>query len=148
MNKQGRSATACLWAGRSVAVLLAILALLMPHSVQWYGKLRLLNTCGQAAILAGYYLCLIPTALALWDLDRLLRRIRREQVFLPANVRAIRRLIWYCAAVSVITLVCAWFYPPLLFVTIIMAFLCLVIAVVANVMDAATRLREEHDLTI
>ena len=70
------------------------------------------------------------------------------EVFLQDNVRRIRRLIWNCAAVSLICLACARLYPPLLFVTIIMAFLCLVIAVVASIMDAATRLREENDLTI
>ena len=120
----------------------------MPEAVSWYGRLRLLTPAGQSAILAGYYLCLIPTGLALADLDRLLRRIRRGQVFLQANVRSIRRLIYHCGAVSLICFLCAFLYPPLLFVTLIMAFLCLVIAVVANVMDAATRLREENDLTI
>ena len=97
---------------------------------------------------AVFLLCLIPTGLALLELDRLMRRIRQGEVFLQDNVRRIRRLIWNCAAVSLICLACARLYPPLLFVTIIMAFLCLVIAVVASIMDAATRLREENDLTI
>ena len=118
------------------------------RTVRWYGQLRLLSSAGQRVILAGYYLCLIPTGLALLELDRLMRRIRQGEVFLQDNVRRIRRLIWNCAAVSLICLACARLYPPLLFVTIIMAFLCLVIAVVASIMDAATRLREENDLTI
>lgn len=75
------SATVCLWAGRTVAGLLLVLACWMPEAVSWYGRLRLLTPAGQSAILAGYYLCLIPTGLALADLDRLLRRIRRGQVF-------------------------------------------------------------------
>ena len=148
MPTKHRSATVCLWAGRTVAGLLLVLACWMPEAVSWYGRLRLLTPAGQSAILAGYYLCLIPTGLALADLDRLLRRIRRGQVFLQANVRSIRRLIYHCGAVSLICFLCAFLYPPLLFVTLIMAFLCLVIAVVANVMDAATRLREENDVTI
>ena len=143
MQQTYRSATACLWASRAVAGLLGVLAVLMPRAVRWYGQLRLLSSAGQRVILAGYYLCLIPTGLALLELDRLMRRIRQGEVFLQDNVRRIRRLIWNCAAVSLICL-----YPPLLFVTIIMAFLCLVIAVVASIMDAATRLREENDLTI
>ena len=60
----------------------------------------------------------------------------------------IRDSLWDCGAVSLITLACTWLYPPLLFVTLIMAFLCLVVAVVSNIMAAATRLREENDLTI
>ena len=132
MQQTYRSATACLWASRAVAGLLGVLAVLMPRAVRWYGQLRLLSSAGQRVILAGYYLCLI----------------RQGEVFLQDNVRRIRRLIWNCAAVSLICLACARLYPPLLFVTIIMAFLCLVIAVVASIMDAATRLREENDLTI
>lgn len=148
MQRTYRSATVCLWACRAVAGLLGVLAALMPRAVRWYGQLRLLSPAGQNAILAGYYLCLIPTGLSLLELDRLMQRIRQGEVFLQDNVRRIRRLIWDCAAVSLITLACAWLYPPLLFVTLIMAFLCLVIAVVANIMDAATWLREENDLTI
>ena len=64
------SATVCLWAGRTVAGLLLVLACWMPEAVSWYGRLRLLTPAGQSAILAGYYLCLIPTGLALADLDR------------------------------------------------------------------------------
>ncbi len=120
----------------------------MPRAVRWYGQLRLLAPAGQRAILIGYYLCLIPTGLALLELDQLMQRIRQGQVFLQENVRRIRRLIWDCGAVSLITLACTWLYPPLLFVTLIMAFLCLVVAVVSNIMAAATRLREENDLTI
>ena len=122
--------------------------MLMPRAVRWYGQLRLLAPAGQKAILVGYYLCLIPTGLALLELDQLMQRIRRGQVFLQENVRRIRRLIWDCGAVSLITLACTWLYPPLLFVTLIMAFLCLVVAVVSNIMAATTRLREENDLTI
>ena len=133
---------------QAVAGLLGVLAVLMPRAVRWCGQLRLLSSAGQRVILAGYCLCLIPTGLALLELDRLMRRIRQGEVFLQDNVRRIRRLIWNCAAVSLICLACARLYPPLLFVTIIMAFLCLVIAVVASIMDAATRLREENDLTI
>lgn len=122
MQQTYRSATACLWASRAVAGLLGVLAVLMPRAVRWYGQLRLLSSAGQRVILAGYYLCLIPTGLALLELDRLMRRIRQGEVFLQDNVRRIRRLIWNCAAVSLICLACARLYPPLLFVTIIMAF--------------------------
>ncbi|MFR0733215.1 MAG: hypothetical protein ACLSHU_02455 [Oscillospiraceae bacterium] len=77
MQQTYRSATACLWASRAVAGLLGVLAVLMPRAVRWYGQLRLLSSAGQRVILAGYYLCLIPTGLALLELDRLMRRIRQ-----------------------------------------------------------------------
>ena len=71
MQQTYRSATACLWASRAVAGLLGVLAVLMPRAVRWYGQLRLLSSAGQRVILAGYYLCLIPTGLALLELEKL-----------------------------------------------------------------------------
>lgn len=148
MKQSNRSANACLWAVRGLFGLMLALAVAMPWAVQWYGERRELTGPSQWGILMGYYLCMIPAGMALGDMGQLLRRIRAGEVFLMANVRLIRRLTWYCGAVSVITLVCGYFYPPLLFITVIMAFLCLVIGVVASVMCAATELREENDLTI
>lgn len=148
MKKPYLNAAACQWAGRSILLLLAVLAVAMPTLVRWYGRVRLLAPAGQRAVLVGYYLCLVPLALAMLDMDRLLGRIRQGQVFQWANVRLIHRLVWYCATVSLITLACAWWYPPLIFVTVVTAFLCLVIGVVGNVMGAATVLQEENDLTI
>ena len=37
---------------------------------------------------------------------------------------------------------------PLIFLAVIMGFLCLMVSVVAGVMDAAVSIREENDLTI
>ena len=42
----------------------------------------------------------------------------------------------------------AFFYPPLVFMTVIMAFLALAVSVVKNVMAAAVEIREENDLTV
>lgn len=148
MNHSKKSVTACLWAVRGLCGLMIALAVVMPWGVQWYSARRVLSGAGRWGILVGYYLCMIPAGMALGDMDRLLRRIRAGEVFLMANVRLIRRLAWYCGAVSAITLFCGYFYPPLLFITVIMAFLCLVVSVVASVMHAATELREENDLTI
>jgi heme exporter protein D len=48
----------------------------------------------------------------------------------------------------VITGVTCFAYLPLVFLAVIMAFLCLMISVVASVMDAAVTLQEENALTI
>jgi flagellar biosynthesis protein FliQ len=37
---------------------------------------------------------------------------------------------------------------PLIFLVAVMAFLCLIVGVVAEVMDAAVTIREENDLTV
>lgn len=148
MKKGTRACSVCLWATRLVLALLVALCFWMPRGVALFARLRPLHDDARQAILIGYYLCMAPNSLALLALESLLRRTRRGEVFLRQNVRLLRRLIWYCAATAVICLVCARFYLPLLFLVVVLAFLCLVIGVVAQVIDQATALREEHDLTV
>jgi hypothetical protein len=85
---------------------------------------------------------------ALWNMDCLLRSILAQKVFLRKNVRAIRHIQWCCGLVALVTAVTCFAYLPLIFLAVIMGFLCLVVSVVASVMDAAVTLREENDLTI
>lgn len=148
MKKGTRACTVCLWATRLVLGILVALCFLMPQGVALFSRMRPLHDSARKAILIGYYLCMAPNSLALLALESLLRRTRRGEVFLRQNVRLLRRLIWYCATTAVICLVCAWFYLPLLFLVVVLTFLCLVIGVVAQVIDQATALREEHDLTV
>ena len=81
-------------------------------------------------------------------MEKLLKNILRETVFIRDNVRFIRRVQYCCGMISLICLPAAIFYAPLWFMVIIMTFLFLVIWVVAQVMDAAVAIREENDLTI
>ena len=142
------AAKVTLWTGRFIGVLLAVLVVAMPRLLDWYQDLRPLGLHGAAAIMIGFYCCVPVTAAALWNLDLILRSILREQVFVRPVVRCIRRVRWCCLGVCLICLPAAVFYPPLVFMVVIMAFLSLVISVVATVMDAAVSIREENDLTI
>ena len=142
------SAKFTLWINRIIA--LAVMGLLpaMPALLRWYQALRPLGQHGGKAILWGFYLCAPAVLYALWCIDRLVTNILAEQVFVGENIRCIRRIRWCCAAVSGICAPAAVFYPPLIFMVVIMAFLALVISVVKNVMAAAVQIREENDLTI
>ena len=81
-------------------------------------------------------------------MDKLLRNILAGEVFVRDNVRGIRRIQLCCGIISLICLPAALSYLPLTFMVIIMAFLFLVVWVVAQVMDAAVTIREENELTI
>ena len=120
----------------------------MPALLDWYQQLRPLGQHGAAAILIGFYCCVPAVALALWELERVLNNILKDLVFVPRNVKSIRRVCRCCLAVALICLPAAFFYPPLVFMVVIMAFLALVVNVVGNVMKAAVAIREENDLTI
>lgn len=139
---------AALWVNRCIAALLVLLLPALPFLLNWYSSLRPLTKGEYLAILIAFYCCAVVTAVALWNLDKLLRNILAGQVFILLNVRCIQSVQWCCGLISLICLPAAFVYLPLWFMVIIMAFLALVVCVVAQVMKAAVAIREENDLTI
>ena len=143
-----QSAGCTLWVNRAIACVMAVLCVFLYDLLVWYRGLRSLPWQVCAVILIGFYLCTPAVMYALWCIEKLLGNILKEDVFIHDNVRCIRRIRWCCATVSVICLAAGFFYPPLLFLAVIMAFLAMVVSVVKNVMAAAVELREESDLTV
>ena len=148
MRKIKVSTVVTLWINRAVAVLMGALLFTLPSLLDWYAKYRILGERGRTALIASFYCCAVFVFVALWFLDGLLRSICKGDVFVRQNVRRIRSICLCCGLVSLICLPAALFYPPLIFLTVIMGFLCLVVSVVASVMDAAVTIREENDLTV
>ena len=147
-NTKNLSVKITLWVNRLVALVVAVLLFALPAILDWYTGFRFLSDTEQMIITVAFYCCVVIIGWALWNMDSLLRAILAEQVFVRKNVRAIRHIQWCCGIVALITAVTCFAYLPLIFLAIIMAFLCLVVSVVASVMDAAVTIREENDLTI
>ena len=120
----------------------------MPWLLDWYVKYRHLRETGRLAILIAFYGCLPFVLTALICLWRLLRNIQKERVFSAVNSRYMAVLSWCCAAVAAVTLGAFRWYPPLVFITLSMAFLFLIVRVVRNCFIAAIALKEENALTI
>ena len=137
-----------LWVNRLVCVLVLTLLPTFPLLLKWYVDLRPLTDASQTVLTIAFYICAAVTLLALWNVDALLRRILKDQVFTEKNVNAIRAIRWCCAGISLVCLPASFFYLPLIFMVVIMAFLALVITVLVRVMSAAVEIREENDLTI
>lgn len=148
MHKAPLSARITLWVNRLIGLLVAALLPFLPALLNWYCTFRTLRRDEYWAILIAFYCCVVLVALALWNLDRLLRNIIAFCVFTRENVRFISRVRWFCGGVSLICLPAAFVYYPLCFIVIIMAFLCLVVSVLTQVMASAVSIREENDLTI
>ncbi len=148
MKQSFRSARITLWVNRVIMAVLAVLLVTMPAILDWFRTVRPMEEPSVMAVKVAFYCCAPLVALALWKLDKLLRNILREEVFIHENVNCIRFVRWCCLAVSLICLPAAWFYPPLVFMAVIMAFLSLVVNVVSQVMKAAVAIREENDLTV
>lgn len=142
------SANITLWCSRVLAAVICLLVVFFPGLLRWYQTLRSLGPYGAAAILIGFYCCVPAVLYALRCIDRLVVNILAGEVFVRDNVSRIRRIRWCCAWVSLVCLPASFFYPPLCFLAVIMAFLALVVSVVKNVMAAAVEIREENDLTV
>ncbi|MBQ8833544.1 MAG: DUF2975 domain-containing protein [Oscillospiraceae bacterium] len=142
------SAKCTLWVNRLLFLLVAGLVFLLPGILEFYNTIRPLAQSGRTAILIGYYCCTPLVLWGLWCVDRLLKNILARQVFVTGNVRRVRHIRWCCAGVSLVCLPASFFYPPLVFLVIIMAFLTLIVSVVENALAAAVEIREENDLTV
>ncbi len=143
-----RSTNVTLWVNRIIALMLLILIFTLPALLEWYMTIRDMGRHVPIAIAVAFYCCLPAVLYAQWCMERLLRNIRAEQIFVQDNVRYVRRVRWCCLAVSLICIPAAFFYPPLIFMVVIMGFLALVVSVAKNILAGAVELREENDLTI
>ena len=143
------AAKATLFFNRFLAIIMVALLFVLPDFLDWYVTLRpAMRDSAQQALIWGFYCCAPAVFFALWELERLLRAILGRRVFIWPNVRSISRVRWCCLAVSLICLPAACFYPPIMFMSIIMFFLTLILSVLSNVMAAAVEIREENDLTV
>lgn len=142
------SAKFTLWCSRIIALAVIILIFAFPKLLDWYQSFRPLGLHGAAAVYFGFYLCVPIVLYALWCVDRIILNLLKEEIFVLANVRFVRRIRWCCAGVSAICIPAACFYQPLVFMVVIMAFLALIVSLVKNILAAAVELREENDLTI
>lgn len=148
MKRNNLMARITLWVGRFCALAVVVFAVTLPRLLDWYRGFRLLSVAEYRAIQIAYYCCTVVLEWALWEMDKLMRNILADKVFVRENAKRIQRLQWHCGGVALICLPAACFYLPLWFVVVIMAFLSLVVSVAAQVMRAAVEIREENDLTI
>lgn len=148
MTKQYLLPRITLWTTRVVALIVVILMFCLPALLDWYCSTRNLTVLTQYTILIDFYCCCLVLFPAFWLMDKLLRNILSGQVFTRKNVRIISSLRWCCGGISLICLPAACIYYPLIFMVVIMAFLCLMVSVLVQVMDSAVTIREENDLTI
>jgi len=148
MNHQSKSIFLTLWVNRIIALVVFGLLFFLPALLDWYAAIRLLNPGQEKAIVIAFYCCAAVILYALWCMEKLLKHILSYKVFTPENVSLIQKVCFCCGLVGLICLPAGFFYPPLIFLSVIMGFLCLVVNVVCQVIRAAVTLREENDLTI
>ena len=158
MWTKSKSATLSLVCTRALIAIFIAVAIALPFLVSggFYGSSREAGILHEGlsfnSLIAVYtcaYACFVPLMIALLSLDRLLRNIRKDLVFLRANVKCLRIISWCCFAVAII-LICYWPFISyiLAIVAAAAAFFGLLMRVVKNVIDAACEIKDENDFTI
>lgn len=147
-DKGFTAARGCRIAVWGVLGLVALLCVCVPGAARWFIERRFLRPEAVKAMVIAFYPCAASSVTAFVLMLKLLNNIIAGKVFIRTNVQLIKGIAVCCALVSLICLPAGFFYLGLFFVTLIMAFLCLVVCVVGSLMSAAVELREENDLTI
>ena len=103
---------------------------------------------GPALLVLGY-LCAVLAFGMLFSLYKFLRRIEAGQIFVSANVTALRRISWCCVGAAVLCLPAGvGIYLPFAFLGVAAAFMALIVRVLKNAFEQAVRMKDELDLTI
>ena len=119
--------------------------ILMQENFGFHGQISA-NT--ENLLLVCAYLILSVAAIADVLLFVLLRRVSRGDVFTKVSVAIIRAVSWCCMLESMLFLVVAFSFILSAIVSMAALFLAIVVRVVKNVIEQATVIKQENDLTV
>ena len=148
MKKQNRSAWLSLTLVYIFGALLIVLAFTAPLLVRTYIELTARPETMFLPVTTAFYAMLPFAAATLVALARLLHRILRGEVFVSANVAALRLISYLLYAAALVLFVAGFFYGTFFILTAAAAFIATVVRVVKNCFDAAVLLKDENELTI
>ena len=131
------------------AVLLSA-AFILPGFVRLIASaaLRPLGPQDGIVVLVSGYLILLFALLAAVMLIRLLLLVRSGNVFTPGSVSLIRGVSWCAFVIGLVFLIMSWYYLVALVLAFTAVLLGLCLRVVKNVIEEATAIKFENDLTV
>lgn len=132
-----------------VAIVLCTAALfLMPYAAKMYEQISFQRDNVTVPLLITFYVCAAFGFVILFVLNKLIKNIGSEKVFIDENVKLLKILSYCCLAIAVVTLIFARFRILVFVITFAAAFIGLILRVIKNCFTEAIRLREENDFTI
>ena len=132
-----------------VAIVLCTAALfLMPYAAKLYEQISFQRDNVTVPLLITFYVCAAFGFVILFVLNKLIKNIGSEKVFIDENVKLLKILSYCCFAIAVVTLIFARFRILVFVITFAAAFIGLILRVIKNCFTEAIRLREENDFTI
>ena len=126
----------------------AVMTVCGPWLTRWMVTAHALPPASGPVLLGMGYVCAVLALVMLVSLYKFLRRIEAGEVFVPANVTALRRISWCCVGAAVVCLAAAYIYLPFVFLGVAAAFMALIVRVLKNAFAQAVRMKDELDYTI
>ena len=119
-----------------------------PWLTRWMVSAHALPPASGPVLLGMGYVCAVLAFVMLVSLYKFLRRIEAGQIFVPANVTALRRISWCCVGAGAVCLVSCLYYLPFIAVAIAAGFMALIVRIIKNIFQQAIDMKAELDLTI
>ena len=94
------------------------------------------------------YSCSIPAYIVLHDLHRLLTNVDTGKVFIPENVKLLRRCSWCLLTAAAICLIGIIWLRVLLIIVAAASFVGVIVRIIMNIFEQAISMKDELDLTI
>lgn len=148
MWNHGKSTTLSLVCTRIVAAEVFVTLFFVPRIVDFFIYRRTVDAVGRMPVIICVYACLLIGAFILFKLDRLLRNIKRGDIFISQNVSYLRGISWACFALCIPCLVITFFSQIFFFILMASGFMGLILRVVKNVIEEAVAIKEENDYTV
>ena len=148
MTKEKRSIAITSVLIKIAIVLCAAALFLMPYAAKMYEQISCQRDNVTVPLLITFYVCAAFGFVILFVLNKLIKNIGSEKVFIDENVKLLKILSYCCFAIAVVTLIFARFRILVFVITFAAAFIGLILRVIKNCFTEAIRLREENDFTI
>ncbi len=130
------------------AALLLALDIGCRWAATWFVQVRLMREQLGYLLMATVYVCSVFAWVLLASLWRLLGRLRRGEVFIPANVRLLRTVSWCCFGAAAVCLLSCLYYLPFAFAAAAAAFMALIVRIVKNGFQQACGMQDEVGLPV
>ncbi|MCL2298748.1 MAG: DUF2975 domain-containing protein [Firmicutes bacterium] len=135
-------------AGAALLALMVCVPGLMNRWRDSYYEIYDIGLHPASLLLFVFYACCPAGWAAIVSLLMLLHNIRKGEVFTRKNVKLLRRISWCFVFTALAAIYATCFYFPCAVIIAASGFLAVILRVVKNVMEQATIMREEQELTI
>jgi hypothetical protein len=115
---------------------------------QWFVRYRFGNRQLGVLLMASIYVGSVFAWVCLYQLWRLLGRVRGGAVFDAENVYRMRVVSWCCLSAAAVCLLSTAYYLPFVFVAVAAGFMGLVVRIVKNAFQQAIAMKDELELTV